>query len=410
VAAARAAEAGHDVTAVHMALMRNRAQTRQGSRGCCSIEDASDARRSAAKLGLDFYVWDLSEEFEDLVVRDFLETYSSGQTPNPCVRCNQFIKFEVLAERALALGFDAVATGHYARVTPLGGCWTTPSACVDAAKAEPPPADAQEIGTVGETRGLLGDSLLAQGQGVDLRRGLEPAKDQSYVLAAVGPRGLSRCLFPLGGATSKDEVRREAERRGLPVSAKPDSYDICFVADGDTRGFLRSRLGERPGAIVDQTGAEVGTHLGAYGFTVGQRRGLRLGRPAADGQPRYVTAIDTASNVVRVGPAASLAVERFAVRELVWFAPESRRAAGQATGLSCQVQVRAHGRALPASVNLAPLEPTAGTGERAEVFLAEPLRGLAAGQSAVLYDGDRVLAHGLIAGPSDWPGDGGRHG
>ncbi|MDR1186968.1 MAG: tRNA 2-thiouridine(34) synthase MnmA [Bifidobacteriaceae bacterium] len=431
VAAARAAEAGHDVTAVHMALMKDRAQTREGARGCCSIEDASDARRSADKLGLDFYVWDLSDEFEDLVVRDFLDTYAAGQTPNPCVRCNQFIKFQVLARRADALGFDAVATGHYARVSPAGG-----------------------------------------GPEVVLRRAVDRAKDQSYVLAVAGPEALARCLFPLGTVESKGEVRAEAARRGLPVSAKPDSFDICFVADGDTRGFLRSRLGERPGPILDQTGAQVGSHRGAYGFTIGQRRGLGLGRPAIDGEPRYVTAIDTAANTVRVGPAASLSVDRFGVRDPIWLDPA---AAGLVVGggLACQVQVRAHGRALDATVSLAvdsrlpdvaPLVGKAtaaaprlaeaaaaaeasaaaaaaaatatgavtveqaaaaehglasdanpcsrhemrdwgardvrgagGTGVRLEVRLSEPLRALAPGQSAVFYDGDRVLGHALIA-------------
>jgi tRNA-specific 2-thiouridylase len=391
VAAARAAEAGHQVTAVHMALMRNPAQTRLGGRGCCSIEDASDARRSAAKLGLDFYVWDLSEEFEDLVVRDFLDTYAAGRTPNPCVRCNQFIKFQVLAERALALGFEAVVTGHYARVEPIG--------C-----------------------------------GVALRRAVDRAKDQSYVLAVAGPEALRRCVFPLGEVASKAEVRAEAARRGLPVSAKPDSYDICFVADGDTMGYLRARLGERPGPVLDQSGAQVGTHSGAFGFTIGQRRGLRLGRPAPDGRPRYVTAIDTAAGVVRVGPAEALTVERFRVGSPVWLDPDAERLAARGE-LSCDVQVRAHGRPVGATVGPAadavprlpdPGPPVAAAGsgggfgavgaspdsapvvgldasldvsERAglDVSLREPLRGLAAGQSAVFYDGDRVLAHALIA-------------
>ncbi|MDR0593031.1 MAG: tRNA 2-thiouridine(34) synthase MnmA [Bifidobacteriaceae bacterium] len=354
VAAALAAEAGHQVTAVHMALMRNRSQTRVPARGCCSIEDASDARRSAAKLGLDFYVWDLSEEFEDLVVRDFLDTYAAGQTPNPCVRCNQFIKFRVLAERAAALGFDGIVTGHYARLT------------------------------------------SGPGAGLVLRRARDLAKDQSYVLAGAGPGALSRCLFPLGQMASKDRVRSEAARRGLPVSAKPDSYDLCFVADGDTRGFLRSRLGERPGPILDQTGAEVGRHGGAYGFTIGQRRGLGLGRPAADGRPRYVTAVDTAAGVVRVGPASALETDRFEVREPVWFDPVAAGQAGSG-GLECEVQVRAHGRPLKSVVE-APAGLGAPPGGGLAVRLAEPLRGLAPGQSAVFYDADRVLAHALIAG------------
>ncbi|MDD9208011.1 tRNA 2-thiouridine(34) synthase MnmA, partial [Georgenia sp. 10Sc9-8] len=209
VAAARAVDAGHDVVGVHMALSRSRAQHRTGSRGCCSIEDASDARRAADVLGIPYYVWDLSEEFEETVVADFLQEYEAGRTPNPCVRCNEHIKFSALLDRGVALGFDAVVTGHYARVVE------------------------RPDGAGGVVR--------------QLHRAADPAKDQSYVLAVMGPERLARSLFPLGDTPSKDEVRAEAAARGLSVSAKPDSYDICFVADGDTHGFLRERLGARPG-------------------------------------------------------------------------------------------------------------------------------------------------------------------
>ena len=187
VAAARAVDAGHEVVGVHMALTRNRAQTRSGSRGCCSIEDSADARWAAQILGIPFYVWDLSEEFEERVVSDFLDEYRAGRTPNPCVRCNERVKFDALLERALALGFDAVATGHYARLS--GGA---------------------SSGRPGDTEGLT------------LRRAADAAKDQSYVLAVSGRDGLSRALFPLGDAPSKADVRAEAERRGLPVASKPD--------------------------------------------------------------------------------------------------------------------------------------------------------------------------------------------
>jgi tRNA-specific 2-thiouridylase len=324
-----------------MALSRDPAATRAGARGCCSIEDASDARRAAARLGLDYYVWDLSESFEDLVVADFLAEYKAGRTPNPCVRCNQWIKFKVLWERAQALGFDAICTGHYARLTAGPG-------------------------------------------GVVLRRAADQAKDQSYVLAGAGPAALASCLFPLGDVASKAEVRAEAARLGLPVAAKPDSFDICFVADADTRGFLRSRLGSKPGEFRDAEGAVVGRHDGYFQFTIGQRRGLHLGDPAPDGQPRYVTGIDPVSGVVTVGPVEALAVDRFGLADLVWFEPPGMVE-------DALVQVRAHGRALPGRV-----EPAGAGGGRAQVGLAEPLRGLAAGQSAVVYRGDRVVAHGLI--------------
>jgi tRNA-specific 2-thiouridylase len=339
VAAGRAVDAGHEVTGVHMALSRSRAQHRTGSRGCCSIEDAGDARRAADILGIDFYIWDLSEEFEELVVTDFLAQYAAGRTPNPCVRCNEYIKFQVLAQRGAALGFDAVCTGHYALLTPGA-------------------------------------------DGMELRRARDLAKDQSYVLAVAGREALSHCLFPLGDVPSKAEVREEAARRGLPVAAKPDSYDICFVADGDTQGFLRARLGERDGVFVDPAGDVVGHHSGAYQFTVGQRRGLALGDPASDGRPRYVTGIDTASGVVRVGPVEMLSVSEFRVSDIVWLVdPVSGP-------LECAVQVRAHGRDIACTLTA--------DGAGADVSLGEPLRGLASGQSAVFYVGDRVVAQGTV--------------
>jgi tRNA-specific 2-thiouridylase len=349
LAAALAAEAGHEVTGVHMALLRHRAMTRTGTRGCCSIEDASDARRAADKLGIPFYVWDLSEDFEDLVVTDFLAEYSAGRTPNPCVRCNEHVKFAVLATRAAALGFDAVCTGHYARLT-------------------------------------------RDDDATYLRRARHRAKDQSYVLAAAGPAGLATAIFPLGDVTTKAEVREQAARRGLAVAQKPDSYDVCFIADGNTAGFLRERLGERPGAILDEAGREVGTHRGAYAFTVGQRRGLALPGTAPDGAPRYVTRVDVAANTVHVGPAEALAVNVLTANRAVWLVPPAD------SRLICQVQVRAHGQPLDAVVEVCD------GGANLTVRLAEPIRSVAAGQSLVLYapgpgDGaDLVLAHAVVEG------------
>src|SRR4051812_48080603 len=232
VAAARAHEAGHDVTGIHLALSRNPASYRSGARGCCTIEDANDARRAADVIGIPFYVWDLSERFHEDVVENFMDEYAAGRTPNPCLRCNERIKFAAVLDRAVALGFDAVCTGHYARLV---------------------------------------DGLLY--------RSRDAGKDQSYVLAVLTPAQLSRAVFPLGD-TEKADVRREAQARGLAVADKPDSHDVCFIADGDTAGWLRSHLGDQPGPIVDATsGAVVGSHDGTYAFTVGQRRGLRLGRP-----------------------------------------------------------------------------------------------------------------------------------
>jgi tRNA-specific 2-thiouridylase len=323
-------------------LSRNRDQFRTGSRGCCSIEDAGDARRAADVLGIPYYVWDLSETFEETVVADFLAEYSAGRTPNPCVRCNEHIKFEALLDKATALGFDAVVTGHYARVE-------------QAADGTP-----------------------------ELHRSRNDAKDQSYVLAVMGSERLQRSIFPLGDYTSKDEVRAEAARRGLSVSAKPDSYDICFVADGDTPGFLRDRLGELPGDVVDADGNVVGSHRGAYAFTVGQRKGLGLGRPAPDGRARYVVDVDTSSNTVVVGPSELLTVDRIEAAGAVWFVqpPKDRT--------DVTVQIRAHGRAVPAQVR-------AGDAGTLDVRLLERLRGVAAGQSVVVYDGTRVLGQATVS-------------
>jgi tRNA-specific 2-thiouridylase len=390
VAAALAVEAGHEVVGVHMALSRNRDQFRTGSRGCCSIEDAGDARRAADVLGIPYYVWDLSERFEDTVVADFLAEYEAGRTPNPCVRCNEHIKFEALLDKATALGFDAVATGHYARVVTREVTEAATDAGAGAAR------------TVRE-----------------LHRSPNTAKDQSYVLAVMGPERLARAMFPLGDFASKDEVRAEAARRGLSVSAKPDSYDICFVADGDTQGFLRSRLGARPGEIVDVEGRVLGEHDGAYAYTVGQRKGLGVDRPAPDGRPRYVLDVQPTSNRVVVGPAELLSVDRVEAGAAVWFDDVLRvddaglpgRAAAVATPggwFDAEVQVRAHGAPVPARVRAVPgeassAEPRAdredGTSTAAamEVELTgTPLRGVAAGQSLVVYDGTRVLGQATV--------------
>jgi tRNA-specific 2-thiouridylase len=334
VAAARAVDAGHDVTGVHLALSRSPEAERTGARGCCTVEDARDARRAADVLGIPFYVWDLAERFEADVIEDFVAAYAAGATPNPCVRCNERIKFAAVLSRALALGFDAVVTGHHAR---------------------------------------LADGVL--------RRSVDVGKDQSYVLGTLRPEQLRHAIFPLGGST-KAEVRAEAAARGLAVADKPDSHDICFVPAGDTGAWLRDRLGARPGPIVDAaTGETLGEHDGAFAFTVGQRRGLRLGRPAPDGRPRYVLDISPATSTVTVGPAAALDLWRLTADAAVW-------SPGEGTDVECLAQVRAHGGAVPAVARAA-------AGEL-DVRLREPVRGTAAGQAVVLYDGDRVLGGGHI--------------
>ncbi|HLH58734.1 MAG TPA: tRNA 2-thiouridine(34) synthase MnmA [Streptosporangiaceae bacterium] len=334
-AAARAVDAGHDVTAVHLALSANPSSYRTGARGCCTLEDARDARRAADVIGIPFYVWDMAERFHADVVEDFVAEYAAGRTPNPCVRCNEKIKFAAVLDRAIALGFDAVCTGHHAR---------------------------------------LADGVL--------RRSVDLGKDQSYVLAVLTRDQLAHAMFPLGD-TTKAQVRAEAARRGLGVADKPDSHDVCFIADGDTRGFLAGQLGAAPGPIVDSSGAALGTHDGAYAFTVGQRRGLRLDRPAADGRPRYVLSIEPVSRTVTVGTAEELRVRDIAAERPVWTGCEPL-----AGSRECLVQLRAHGEVYPCDAR-----PDGGT---LRISLHEPARGVAAGQTAVLYDGDTVLGSATI--------------
>ncbi|WP_135453551.1 tRNA 2-thiouridine(34) synthase MnmA [Mycobacterium sp. DL99] len=340
VAAARMVDAGHDVVGVHMALSSAPGTLRTGSRGCCSKEDAGDARRVADILDIPFYVWDFADRFKDDVIDDFVESYARGETPNPCVRCNERIKFSALAARALALGFDAVATGHYAR--------------------------------------------LSDGR---LRRAVDADKDQSYVLGVLTAEQLSHALFPIGD-TPKSQIRAEAAERGLAVAKKPDSHDICFIPSGDTQAFLGARIGVRRGSVIDNEGTVLAEHEGVHGFTIGQRKGLGIAGPGADGRPRYVTAIDADTGTVRVGPAEDLEIW-----ELVGDKPVFTSGAALQGPVECQIQVRAHGGITDAVAEL--------RDGRLAVSLRAPLRGVAPGQTMVLYrpdtDGDEVIASATIA-------------
>ncbi|MEU3492488.1 tRNA 2-thiouridine(34) synthase MnmA [Kitasatospora cineracea] len=340
VAAARAVEAGHEVTGVHLALASNPQSFRTGARGCCTLEDSRDARRAADVIGIPFYVWDLAERFREDVIEDFVAEYAAGRTPNPCLRCNEKIKFAALLDKAIALGFDAVCTGHYARI-------------VDHADG---------------TR--------------ELHRAVDAAKDQSYVLGVLDAEQLAHSLFPLGD-TTKDVIRAEAERRGLAVAKKPDSHDICFITDGDTQGFLAERLGTAPGDILDADGTKLGEHDGAYGFTIGQRKGLRLGRPAADGKPRYVLDISPVNNTVTVGPVEGLDVHALTAIRPRWCGTP---AVGEGRYTA---QLRAHGEEVPVTAVLGD--------DQLHVRLDTPARGIAPGQAVVLYDGTRVVGSATIA-------------
>lgn len=341
VAAARMVDAGHDVVGVHLALSSAPGTLRTGSRGCCSKEDASDARRVADVLGIPFYVWDFAERFKADVIDEFVSSYARGETPNPCVVCNQKIKFSALSAKAIALGFDTVATGHYAR--------------------------------------------LSNGR---LRRAVDHDKDQSYVLAVLSAAQLRHAAFPIGD-TPKPQIRAEAARRGLTVADKPDSHDICFIPSGNTRAFLGERIGVRRGAVVNADGTVLAEHDGVHGFTVGQRKGLGIAGPGPDGRPRYVTAIDAETSTVHVGEAADLEI-----REMVGRTPIFTSGITPSGPMECAVQVRAHGQTADAIAEL--------VDDELVVRLRAPMRGVARGQTLVLYrpdpDGDEVLGSAAIAG------------
>ena len=374
VAAARAVDAGHEVVGVHLALSRMPGTLRTGSRGCCTIEDSSDAWRACEKLGIPFYVWDFSERFKADVVDDFIAEYAAGRTPNPCMRCNEKIKFEALLDKAIALGFDAVATGHYATI------------------------------------------IEDDGGNRELHRAATWTKDQSYVLGVLNAEQLAHCYFPLGDTPSKDLVRAEAAERGLSVAQKPDSHDICFIPDGDTRGWLAEQIDMEPGPILDATGTQIGEHDGAQAYTVGQRRGLKLGRPAADGKPRFVLEIRPKENTVVAGPQELLETDQITGIRLSWAGqPVAEAETGQ--WFTIELQIRAHADPVPARARVG--EPDDDGHRSAEpsqssaspdgssrrdlhepqliVELDEPLKGVAPGQTAVMYQGTRVLGQATIA-------------
>jgi tRNA-specific 2-thiouridylase len=272
---------------------------------------------------------------------NFHSEYELGRTPNPCLRCNEKIKFSAVLDRALALGFDAVATGHYAQI---------------------------EHGP----------------DGVELHRAIDPLKDQSYVLGVLTQNQLAHSLFPLGGDT-KVAIREEALERGLITAKKPDSHDICFIPDGDTAGYLVRKLGEQPGDITDATTGEVlGRHSGTFTVTIGQRRGLNLTVPAEDGAPRYVVDVDRESGTVFVGAPELLDVNFIRAINPIWAgAPLGETAA------DVSAQVRAHAEPVPASAYV--------HGGELFINLHEPIRGLAPGQAAVIYSGTKVLGSATVA-------------
>jgi tRNA-specific 2-thiouridylase len=335
VAAAVMVEQGHEVVGVTLKQWEG-PDGRLPSAGCCTVADAEDARRVAARLGVPYYVLDYTDQFAREVVAGFGAGYLAGRTPNPCIECNRKVRFGALLERVEALGCDVLVTGHHARVDHVAGRFR----------------------------------LLA---------GRDAAKDQSYVLHMLGQSELARIVLPIGEMT-KDEVRAEAERLGLRTATKPDSQDLCFV-QGDYRDFLREHFPEtaRPGAIVDSDGTVVGSHGGVSGFTVGQRRGLGVSL----GEPRYVVGVDAPSATITLGPRTALEVGACALDGVTFVG-----GAAPSDGLGVSVKVRYRSRAVPAALHR--------SGQGWQIRFDRPVEGVAPGQAAVFYLDDEVLGGGTI--------------
>src|SRR5918994_4480010 len=332
VAAGLLVQAGHDVIGLSMQLYdQSDGSARFGS--CCTIDDLHDARRVAARLGIPHYIVNFERQFEEHVVADFVREYRAGRTPIPCVHCNGDLKFATLAERAAALGADAVATGHYARVE-------------------------------------------KHGEGVArLKRGADPAKDQSYFLFTLDQAQLSRAMFPVGDL-DKAAVRSQARALGLAVADKPDSHELCFVAAGDHTTFLERRGGKPPaGDLRDLDGKPIGRHDGVHRFTVGQRKGLGVASPV----PLYVVEIDAEHGSVTVGPREALERESLTASGVNWMSGQPPRAGARVTA-----QIRYRHR--EAGASLIPLD-----GRRVDVTFDEPQTAVAPGQAVVFYEGDVVL-------------------
>jgi tRNA-uridine 2-sulfurtransferase len=323
VAAAMLRDDGHAVTGVTLKLWGGTSDS-----GCCSVGDVEDARRVAAQLGIPHYVFNFSDDFDANVVDPYVEAYAAGTTPNPCVECNRTMKWGRAFERARQLGFDYVATGHHARVVDTPG-------------------------------------------GPALGRGVDGAKDQSYVLYMLGARELARTLLPIGELT-KTEVRARAAALGLRTAAKRESMDVCFITRGGRESFLGDRIARRAGTIVDTAGAVVGEHRGVDAFTIGQRRGVNV----AVGERRYVVDIAPASATVTVGTRADLLRDRVQLRDLTFARTPPERVL---------VQTRAHGVVAPGRL------------EDSEVVFEAPQPRVAPGQVVACYDGDLCCGGGIAA-------------
>lgn len=359
VAAALLHEQGYEVIGVTMRLWtEERPEEFSGHQQCCSVEDIDDARRVAGQLGIRHYIMNFEDEFKEKVVDRFVSEYAAGRTPNPCVRCNEHIKYRALLDRLPAFEADYVATGHYARVE-------------NAARVLALDASESDRSAANGTR--HGDRRHRLFRGVDL------SKDQSYVLYMLGQEQLAKLLLPIGELT-KDEVRAHARRLGLDVAAKPDSVEICFVPGNDYRAFVQERVAMEPGEMRDDAGEVLGEHRGVAAYTLGQRKGLGI----ATGEPRYVTGIDPSLNIVTIGPEEDLFADTAEVLEVSW-------TSGIAPDAGSEMQAKARYKAEPAAARLVEVD-----GECAVIRFERRQRALTPGQAVAFYDGEEVLGGGTI--------------
>ena len=340
VAAALLKQQGHDVVGITLQLWPKAAADLDRHHGCCSLDAVEDARRVATSLQIPYYVLDVQEEFQARVVEPFLSDYQAGRTPNPCISCNNQVKFDLLLRKARSIGAAALATGHYARTA-------------------------------------------RDGDAFRLLRAVDPRKDQSYVLYGLGQEELAAARFPLG-TWHKDAVRARARELGLITADKPDSVEICFVAGGDYRDLLAHRRADSGGQIRHVDGLPLGTHNGVWNYTVGQRSGLGA-LPRGIAGPLFVVDIDASSKVVTMGPRDSLRQDRIEVGEMSFIA-----GAAPASHFEALVRVRYGAPAVPARVEVA------GDARTATVAPDEPLSAASPGQAAVLYDGEAVIGGGRI--------------
>lgn len=338
VAAGLLKDAGNECIGCTMKLYSNEDAGISRSHTCCSLDDVEDARSVAYRLGMPYYVFNFSDDFRKKVIDKFVDSYLEGMTPNPCIDCNRYMKFGKLYERAKILGCDHIATGHYARIEYSGGRYL-------------------------------------------LKKAVDPAKDQSYVLYSMTQDELAHTLFPLGGMT-KTEARRIAAGHGFFNADKPDSQDICFVPDGDYARVIELHTGKaaEPGDFVDSSGRALGRHSGIIRYTVGQHKGLGIPLPGK----RYVIAVRSADNTVVLGEGAELYSSEALVGDVNWISGEA-----PSSPLHCNEKIRYRQPEQPATV-------TPGPDGRVTVTFDEPQRAITSGQAAVFYDGDNVLGGGVI--------------